>query len=1412
MKSALDILIAGNVTEFVKQLETFSQQDKTLSDDLKSTIKILTFFGKEASESQFELLLELKEHLKNHHVLLNDIAGLFDYPPYPNLIDFSKQIKKNSLELRAYIDFFDKDPKAGRNPKVTKGLVAQLTEDILEEHFDTSRLGHVVANIQNLEDGSNLPSSRQMDLVQQVVYINAVGRECPLSVKNRTYTDLTNQSRVQLRYLSDLFIERVNDPLSDIADRIKAQLNLIAVMREQYFRCTGVFLNITQIVAVLLTLNELNHNGSVELPPDANQYHTKAFLAALQWAFTQGNKESSAQSQLPLNTFSSTDVKNFFTFIGVHGSELSDAEPEEHYTEEYCKAEIVGLSKNTDMKQAFRVPSHHGVTYQDVNADDLNYSLEYLQSIHLALNTAKPGQPIVLIARTIEHAQALNNQLSDYCKIQGKSVELKTFSGMESVETRRRWFRSGANVPRIAITLPDCALYGEFNSIRSNGCLAIQTYVNKPAQTKRIINNLVKFGKPTRFYVIDEEQGAVSSLHGSLETEQDKIQLLKAIQDYRSNKDREKAVERYYVQSVNTIQRVILEQFDDWKELLHQIYPQSEWKQLDSDLLMMQQDLIKNLEFQWQHCLKENNTQGDNPYRRRISNKRMDTSTLDKALSDYEREVEDLWVKTRQLLKEKTTLKLIPDSVNALRALYLEEVSLGEQLKRNKLVTRDNIKLAGHEKRKAKRIVASALDVNGAMLKYSDGNLKHYRQPYIHHQIKLMAKDITKEINQSSLDSNIKKELIERVNKADSLIALELILIDYETQGLRPQHKSQKYRMQPVIHELIRVHMQSGAETNPEIQQIKNIYLDNVVDDIIQQLEESLSWAKEENRGFLYFLERTAAKNAAHELLGVVEVLKKAQNPDDQKHALKNLFKKLSQHQAQLNGVWLFSFGHKNIRDSINHTLNTFNDLTVIGSDEHALSTDFINECREEAQTEAITQKILAVLKSLEKRHSPWLGADEDWLDVIGALAVIHSDNPSLYGLAEMYHWISLKCDELIQTQRPITDPMIHLRGTLRSLWNQVSDKHQDLLDTSRYFSLKAAQVKSDLERVPGFKMNDVQLIQGSNGNEPFYDLIVKGVGSLPLLDDFSRYNSQLAQMQKDLDRCIEQLEFPLTRHMILERLRDKQLQQIKEGKTDKIQISWFPVTQQSNVTAIIELKKCELGEFPMRLADFPEKIQHNFFDRQLINSLDLKEFMDKKEIQPAEIQRVLEQLGRLKDVALRSELIAFIQKLHPVHTEVPAVSMWSPKTWISGFISLWSNPFKITENEEDLRYQLTELLSRPGRLLHEYLTTSAQQRIGALAADLDRQIADEANKIDVFRQKIRFIEERIAVEQEKGGVFIRRFANVGELYDFEQELRQYQAEYAEVTAVAEHIGDEDNDVLDADTDELTAQQSLTMY
>ncbi|WP_298628231.1 hypothetical protein [uncultured Legionella sp.] len=1416
MKSVVDKLLYKNVVEFNEQLRTLNEQDTTLTEDLKCTVKILMTLGKEATEDQLSLLTEIKNNLKVHRVLLRDIASLLDYLPYPDLDNFAAQLKKNSLQLQSYLELYDKDPKTGRAPQLNKkDRTAKSAEQILEEQFDTSSLKHVIAGVQNLVDGSNLSPQQQYNLTQQVIYINAVGKEFPLTIKQNNLLDLTATSRESLKKLSGVLIKQANDPVLGRNGRIKAQLNMLAVMREQYFRTTGVFLNTTQLLSILLSLNNLNHNGFVELAADKHQFHTKAILAAMQWALNHDPNELLAKD------FKYKGTKDFFAFIGMPAQILEANISEEKPNTGIVKPELAGLSRKADVEQAYRVPAHKKSNQQEL----VKYSQDYLQRISIALNMVEPGQPVLLIARNETQAKKLNEDLALYLKNQNTAVEMDVFTGVESEKIRHQWFNdSKSKHLKIAITIPELANNKEFNIHHSDGCLAIQTYMDGIVDAKKIITNVSSFGKSSHFVAIHEENGILSVLSRSLASEDDKKHIIESIGADKRNRAQEQIIEQYYLQSVITIQRVALSQFDEWQAFLHLIYPASEWKQLDRELLLARQDFITKMELNWAQLLvaTDPGQTYPNPYIRRNASNHLDTVILDQALKAYVVNTDSLWNSVRGLLKEKTTDKITPDSVNALRSKYLEQTNLQEQLALDKVITRESVKNLQRDKKKASRLVKSALDVNGALFKYAEGNVDLYQHSFINHQLRLLALDICKQINRSSLSSQNKETLRNRALNADNLFLLELVLIDYEEIWSQSDTKSDKYLMQPVINELLRIHQFAGIEADEQLLVLKNIYLDNAANDLIEDLDHALSWARNENRGIWYLIERSEVQDAAIDILNAVDDVKYAPNQGMKKTALKNLYSVLIYHQAQLEGKWIFSFGHKNTRTLINQTLQTLNNLTVIGNGRDELSSDFMHECKEEAHSNLAKQRFNTAIKKLEERNN-WLKNSNEWKEIIGTLERIQNENPSLYAINEMYHFISRKCDELSQSQSQIINPLIHARGTLRSLWHDVMHQHKELLDESVHFGFKAEQIRNNLAQIPGYEVNNIELLAGTNGVSEHYDLVIKGKGTVPILEHFTSYNSQLQELQEERAAVQSLFDLPKSEHVNVDELIKQQLPLINAGKWQEVNIGLFPQSMQDNITVILTLQSYVTGETPAQMDEFSPEIQNFFFDREVINSLDTEQFFNRVPEDSKGAELILQQIDTIKNQYLRTELKALYNKVHPpIVEEKPSSSWWHPKTLLSyvasgalNLVSGMSSTLRLSEFEEDWRHLFADLKATPQSHLAAFFKPYISARLECLTTELVREHQIEVDNLDILDQKIAFLDEAIERERMRSnGTIIRRFDSIGQLYEFENNLRQY-VETAPKVSVKEPVygagGDKehihsDEDVVLIDEDDIAVR------
>ncbi|MCW8398395.1 hypothetical protein OQJ26_06275 [Legionella sp. PATHC038] len=1410
----------GKEQTFLNLVDKLNDMDDS---DLNIFSKILLTFGERATDKNVHRLLEVQAELELKQYNLKKLAKLFDSPPYPEIDGFIHALNGYDNELMAYIDALDKDPKSARAPKKNEfGMIIKDTEQILDEQFESSQIMRVIGNIQDSVEGTSLSSQEQYDLAQQITYINAVGRSKPFTLvvgddpSTQTilvYENLTQVSRDELRDFFNILIDTIRRPGLDAQEKLKAQVKLLAVLREQYFRATGVFADTTQLISVLFSLKGQQNNMLMEVETE-EAYVSATLLAVMQWVEAEGGTIDVCTANRDMVIHDDRGTQDFLTSLGIASGRIRADSPKGTY-------QVGGINYSTvgDLalyRSRAKVDNEHLIAYKDGHPVSSNLilcgsdfsKLNQKTIYHLVQADENHSYTwIYPLVHAFIHQQKFTTPSQGTVWSEGLDVErLKEFldqhtpTGQHKVqlssipdEQFSLWVNSAIEAQRLVegedfdILPSDTALHSAIplsqKESQEGFTYLIHQFLHVRLQQENpdwefTIQPEMRFvdSSSTKDLIDDyKKQGRIIALSKSVSK---KDELAEQCSQFSINdqfvissqpknqhqesakKSKEGAVERHYTQKVSEIQHVVLQQFQEWKEFLHLVYPKSEWRTLDVVLFKQREDLILDLNKKWIDCLEHTDPQKKypNPYVRSDVKQHLQRMILDDAVLAYEGAVSLIWEQKRAFLKGKATPVLIEGSVNDLRCQYLDGVSLPEQLKLSRIAVRENKKAMLVEKKKAHRYFLSGLDVNGAMLRFADGNVDSYRNDFVKNQVALFAADIKRIIeNNPYLNKKVRSILLAQVAQTQTFDNLIVCLRDYANKYLPEEQFTEKYAVQPIIHEMLRLFNEADLEEPEELQNLKTIYLDNVVVELVDELETTLSWAKKENRGLGYLLERSTVAAAAEAILDAVQQLKEANDLDGKKIAIKNLYKVLAQQELQIEGLWIFPFwGHKNTRTLIKNTLATLNGLTAIGSGENELDANFIHHSKEEALSDVMKEQLNTTLDALEYEDSS-LGGKNEWKGIKRTLAAMQTENNTIYAFYEMYYFLSNKVAELAEKHSPLQKPVAHLRGKVRSLFEKFSQEHRELLSKSKYLTSKAEHLRGKLTGLNGFKVDHVTLKKGHNGFIDYFDLVIEGSGAHALFHDFTQYNSRAGELTKKRDALEVKLIQANVQSTILQQLIKEQLPLLKFKGKNTANAELFPKQFQDQVNDILVLKGWVVDQSPEDLSSFPDNIRHSFIDRDLVKTFEFPE-LNEKEID--KIQDIVLKIG-FKD--LRDRMVEGMKN----------------KSLVSKIYSYASSYVFTPETMEDWLIEFNYLVNKPTVNLENFFRPNIQKKQSELASQLEQLQQKTADQVESLNQQIIFLNEKIKEEERKGSVYIKRMTHASELFEFEKQLKTFKAEQA---------------------------------
>ncbi len=285
---------------------------------------ILTDLAKNKKDSTVNLpaLLEITKGLgRRSPADVDRVLKLFATPPYPSTQSLnSALLAHDSEKLRAFCLSFDTNPFAKTGEKRD-----------LAKQFATDRIKDALLNLQDLLHEEDLPHSLQMKLARQLTFIETLGYTDPLNPGDFSeLKKLTAYSRHDLKERASTLLQQLRSKSIKPEQMEVTYLELLAYLREIYFRTTGLLPNTTQILVLLLALEDPTSNLLMRIKTGEGKSINTPMLSVLQWVQGGTVAQWTANPTLLIRDFEN-NCEPFFNFLGVRSSLIQSDTPTEAF-------------------------------------------------------------------------------------------------------------------------------------------------------------------------------------------------------------------------------------------------------------------------------------------------------------------------------------------------------------------------------------------------------------------------------------------------------------------------------------------------------------------------------------------------------------------------------------------------------------------------------------------------------------------------------------------------------------------------------------------------------------------------------------------------------------------------------------------------------------------------------------------------------------------------------------------------------------------------------------------------------------------------------------------------------------------------------------------------------------------------
>ncbi|TAL60355.1 MAG: hypothetical protein EPN84_09650, partial [Legionella sp.] len=293
---------AGSRAKYAKILTDFANNYKDDTVNIPTLLEIVKGLARLSDEKDFD-----------------SVFKLFTTPPYPIAQTLNTALRSlDSIKLREYCAHFDTNP-----------FMANNESRPLAQHFATHRIYEGLTELKDLMRGVKLPHLLQLQLAKQLTYIETLGYTDALNPGDfNGLKKLTAMSRTDLKNRAVTLLEQIRKAPN--AQTEVTQLEMLAYLREIYFRTTGLFPNTTQMLVLLLALKCPDVNLLLRITTGEGKSLNTPMLAVLQW-LKGGTADVCTANRTLLRRDYTNNGEAFLKFLDIPSTVIhSDTPPSEY--------------------------------------------------------------------------------------------------------------------------------------------------------------------------------------------------------------------------------------------------------------------------------------------------------------------------------------------------------------------------------------------------------------------------------------------------------------------------------------------------------------------------------------------------------------------------------------------------------------------------------------------------------------------------------------------------------------------------------------------------------------------------------------------------------------------------------------------------------------------------------------------------------------------------------------------------------------------------------------------------------------------------------------------------------------------------------------------------------------------------